>query len=373
MKENVIFNNISLFSGALGLDLGLERAGFKTLVAVEINSQCANTIRMNRPSIRVLQKDIRQVSTNEILQVAGVRRGEIDLLSGGPPCQSFSTAGKRGSIRDIRGQLFLEFLRVVRESRPRFFIIENVRGILSAPILHKPLDDGEITESSLMPSERPGSAIKYLLSQFAKIGYTVTYGLANAADFGVPQIRKRVFFIGSRNQIKIKLPIPTHTEKPTAGKEKWRVLSDALMGLDPKGDQSPKIPPSRIKYLKKIRAGGNWKDLPLRLQKQALGGAYHSGGGKTGFLRRLSFSRPAPTLVTWPYANATSLYHPIELRTLSIREYARIQQFPDDWKLYGTLAQQFEQIGNAVPIGLGYAFGKAIYDSLLELTMKIPQ
>lgn len=359
-----MFNNISLFTGAMGLDLGLEQAGFRTTVAVEMDPWCANTIRSNRPSIKVIQRDIRQVSTREILEAAGLKRGEPDLISGGPPCQPFSTAGKRGSIRDIRGQLFLEFLRVVRESQPKYFIIENVKGILSAAINHRPLDKRGKKHAPLRPYERPGAALKYLLSEFDKSGYKVTYRLVNAADYGVPQVRERVFFIGSRDGVEVPFPEPTHSKRGSGGKENWRTLSDAICNLNDNSPLAMKIPPARVRYLKKIPAGGNWRDLPLKLQKKAMGAAYYSGGGKTGFLRRLSFSEPAPTLVTCPVAKATSLLHPTELRPLSVKEYARIQQFPDDWKLDGAIRRQYRQIGNAVPIGLGRAFGEVIRECL---------
>lgn len=372
MEERVHFNNISLFTGAMGLDLGLEQAGFKTVVAVEMDPTCANTIRTNRPYVNVIEKDICNVNTGEILDTAGLRRGEVDLISGGPPCQPFSFAGKRRSIRDIRGRAFMEFVRIVKEVRPRFFLIENVRGILSAAIPHRPVDQREERRLPLKPSEKPGSALGYLLAQFDKLGYAVTYGLVNSADYGVPQTRERVFFIGSRDGLKLPLPEPTHSKEGGVGKEKWRNLSDAVYGLQEHRPLVLKLPPSRKKYLSKIPAGGNWKCLPKMMQKQALRGAYYSSGGKTGYLRRLSFSCPSPTLLTNPVAKATYLIHPLELRPISVKEYARIQQFPDDWIFCGSLRQQYRQIGNAVPIGLGLAFGKVIYERLYEQLAILP-
>lgn len=348
---------ISLFSGALGLDLGLEKAGFETRVAVEHNQSAAEMIRLNRPDIPVIQKDIEKVTTEEILDLAGLKPGEPIVVSGGPSCQTFSTAGKRGSLSDPRGVLFKEFLRVVRESKPRFFIMENVKGILSAAFKHRPLIERGPGYPPLETDEILGSALIHILDYFRSSGYYVIFDLLNAADFGVPQSRERVLFIGSRDGEQISMPDPTHAQNPLNGQYKWRTLREGLRNL---GDPNPiyrELISSKRKYLELIPEGKNWRALPLNMQDQALGGAAKSWGGRGGFLRRLAWNRTPPTITTSPDSKATMICHPTELRPLSVRECATLQQFPSDWQFVGSVTSQYAQIGNAVPVGLGAAIG----------------
>ena len=367
MRERAI---ISLFSGALGLDLGLERAGFRIKVAVESNRFAAETIRRNRPDIVVLEEDIRKLSTKEILHAAGLKVGEAAIVTGGPSCQSFSTAGSRGSLTDPRGGLFREFLRVVRQAQPRFFVMENVRGILSAAILHRPLAKRGPGFPPLKPDEFLGSALQVILKELGRLDYRVVYDLLNAACFGVPQVRHRVIFLGSRDGEDVQLPRPTHSES------QWVTLRKALKGLDDSAPEFVTIPSGKAKYLKLVPPGGNWRSLPERLQKKALGKAYDSWGGRNGFFRRLSWERPSPALTTRPDSKATILGHPYELRPLSVREYARLQQFPDDWIFAGGTPQKYKMIGNAVPLGLGEAVGRALVSLMrkrkpLELGLEV--
>lgn len=352
---------ISLFTGAMGLDLGLEKAGFKTRVVVEIDRRALNTIKVNRPNIPRIEKSIVEVSTDEILKEAGLKVGEAALVIGGPSCQSFSTAGHRKSVKDPRGSLFKEFIRVVKEARPRFFIMENVRGMLSAAIKHRPLKRRGPGFPVLKPEERLGSAFALLLRELKKTGYHIVYDLLNAADYGTPQIRHRVIIIGSRDGEALRMPTATHAEKGKGKRKTWVTLREALRGAKSHPDQRYcRIPKKWKKYLKYVPAGGCWTSIPKRRQRWAMGKAYKSWGGRKGFYRRLAWNLPAPSLTTEPASKATMICHPTELRPLSVAEYCRIQEFPDNWMFSGELSTIYRQIGNAVPVGLGKAVGNSI-------------
>ena len=370
MNSSDKYSVISLFSGALGLDLGLERAGFTPKVYVELDEKAVDTIRKNKPGIPVIAKDINFVSTAEILKIAELEVGDVTLVAGGPPCQAFSTAGRRMSFNDPRGALISQFIRVLREARPKYFLMENVRGILSAAIKHRPLKERGGSFPPLSDEEQPGSVFNLILKDFRDLGYNVSYRLVNSADYGVPQKRERVIIIGSRVSSPFVFPEPTHARIPENNQCKWRTLGDALGGLmDPCPEYVP-YSEERLSYLRLIPPGGNWRSLPEDIRPIAMGGAYKSGGGKVGFYRRLDFDKPSPTVTTSPFQKATDMCHPAEDRPLSVKEYARIQEFPDDWFFAGNLSDKYRLIGNAVPVGLGYAIGKALkyhidnYDSI---------
>ncbi|MCC3404633.1 MAG: DNA cytosine methyltransferase [Microcoleus sp. PH2017_10_PVI_O_A] len=362
---------ISLFAGAYGLDLGLEKAGFQTVSLVEIEPDATKTISLNRPHLSpcAVPRDIGQVNAETLLQEAGkilgldrpLRSNEVDLVTGGPPCQPFSTAGKRGSVGDPRGSLFMDFIRIVDEIKPRFFIMENVKGLLSAPIRHRPHDRRGLGCPQLEPDEMSGAALQVILAEMKRIGYEVVYDLLNTADYGVPQCRERVIFIGYKSNDPVTLPLPTHSQKGTGKKPKWLTLREGLKDLV---DSPPEFVPyseNRLKYLRLLTAGQNWKDLPSELKAAAMGGAYKSEGGKVGFYRRLAWEKPSPTVTTSPHQKATDMCHPDELRPLSVRECARIQTFPDDWVFHGSTTSKYRQIGNAVPVLLGKAIGEYLY------------
>lgn len=351
---------ISLFSGAMGLDLGLEQAGFVTRVAVECDRFAAATIRQNRPDIAVIEHRLEDVPTRDILRAAGLGRGEAAVITGGPSCQAFSTAGLRGSMGDPRGTSFREFLRVVREARPRFFVMENVKGVLSAAIRHRPLNSRGPGHPPLEDDEQLGSALMQILRDLRKTGYYVVFDLVNSADFGVPQTRERVLFLGSRDGEPLWMPSRTHSSSEEEGLAPWKTLRDAIRHLRTSSHEYTELPKGKRKWIAMVPAGGNWRDLPERCQKQALGAAYVSWGGRSGFCRRLAWDRPAPALTTRPDSKATMLAHPSELRSLSVEEYAAIQQFPAEWKLAGGTPQKYKQLGNAVPVGLGVAIGLAL-------------
>ena len=347
----------------MGLDLGLEAVGFRTAVALEKNKIAVETIRLNKgKDFPVIDKPIEDVDTEEILNLADMKPKEAFVLTGGPCCQSFSTAGKRQSLSDIkRGTLFRHFKRIVSEAKPRFFLMENVKGMLSAAIRHRPLDERGPGFPPLSADEELGSALKVIREELAELNYYVIFGLVNCADYGVPQKRYRVIFVGSRDGENIVLPEPTHSKNGDHGKSHWTTLRDAIGGLSGKQDYVP-LPEDRKKLLKLLKAGQNWRDLPEKLHRAALGAAADTWGGRSGFCRRLVWDMPAPTLTTDPIGRATTLCHPTRLRPLSVQEYARLQQFPKDWKFSGKSRQKYMQIGNAVPLGLGSALGIMLED-----------
>lgn len=344
----------------MGLDLGLESAqnGIRTAVALEINPIAVKTIRLNNPKLPVFNSPIENVSTAEILKAAGLNQGEAFAVTGGPCCQSFSTVGKRESLGDEkRGGLFRHFTRIVLEARPRFFIMENVKGVLSAAVRHRPLNERGPGWPPLSLEEEFGSALNVICDELAELNYHVIFSLLNCADYGVPQKRFRVVFIGSRDGERIQIPEPTHSEIGTLGSPRWVTLRQTIGQLNETSSEFVQFTPERINFLRRLKAGQNWVDLPVRLQRAALGAAFESWGGRVGFCRRLDWNKPSPTLTTAPDGRATTLCHPNELRPLSIAEYAKLQQFPSDWQFAGSTRQKYIQIGNAVPIGLGRAIG----------------
>lgn len=358
-----MYNTISLFSGAMGLDLGIEKAGFNIRVCVEMDKWAAETIRKNT-DIPVIEKDLNLVSTNEILEVAGLKCEDVTLVVGGPPCQAFSTAGKQRGLADFRGNVIIQYLRVINEIRPSYFILENVRGLLSAKLNTVP---EEYSEYDYIKDVK-GSVIYFITNELKKIGYSISYALLNSANYGVPEKRERVIIIGHLGS-RVPIPSPTHSESGQYGTLPWVTLRDAIGDLI-ENDMQHYIPlrPKSVEFMKMLKEGQNWRSLPPDTAERAMGKAYKLSGGKTGFLRRLSWDEPSPTLVTSPTMPATLLCHPTQLRPLSIEEYARIQQFPDTWKFEGRVETIYKQIGNAVPVGLGYAVGKQVMNDILGKT-----
>lgn len=352
---------LSFFSGAMGLDLGLEKAGFDIRLACEFNKYCRQTIALNRPNTALLS-DINDYSAEQILQAAQLSAEEVDLIVGGPPCQAFSTAGKRKAFNDDRGNAFLKYIDLALAIRPRLIVIENVRGLLSCPMDHRPHDQRGPEFPDLSQDEMKGGALNFVLSKLQLAGYTCSFNLYSAANFGTPQIRERVIIICSRDGVQAPFLTPTHSENGELGLPRWRTFREAVQGI--KHHDHLNFPEKRLKYYRLLGPGQNWRSLTPELQQEALGKSYFSGGGKTGFLRRLNWDKPAPTLVTHPAMPATDLAHPEENRPLSIQEYKRLQEFPDDWQLAGPLIEQYKQVGNAVPVSLGYAVGKLVSDLL---------
>ncbi|KPF69427.1 cytosine methyltransferase [beta proteobacterium AAP99] len=332
----------------MGLDIGLEQAGLRTVVAQDIDPWCVETIRRNGHV--AASGDLRELlakdqSAESLLDACGMRGREIFAVVGGPPCQPFSTAGKRLGVTDHRGQLYEDFVRVVSAIRPRFFVMENVKGLASMPSIL-----GE-------PESQP--VLEHILHLFKAIGYRTVHGVLDAVHYGTPQFRERLVIIGSRDGEEVFLPAPTHFPFHQDPQLRWRTLGEALEGLP---DVSPhaKFSAGIQQFLAFVPEGGNWKSLPEGIRKKAMGGAYESGGGKVGFFRRLSRREPSPTLVTSPVQKATLLAHPTQMRPLSVLEYARLQGFPDSWHFEGRLSDCYRQIGNAVPVPLGRAIGQTL-------------
>jgi DNA (cytosine-5)-methyltransferase 1 len=350
---------MSFFSGAMGLDLGLEQEGIHVSLVCEIDKHTRSTILANRPEVALLG-DLAVYSTQHVLEAADLKRSEVDLIVGGPPCQAFSTAGARRGFNDHRGNIFLRFIDLILDIQPKYAVIENVRGLLSAPLHHRPHSERGHNHQPLSVDEMPGGALMHVVNRFEQAGYGVSFNLYNSANYGVPQIRERVIMICHRGGEKLPYLTPTHSEGGGFGLKPWVSLREAIADLPNDDAIHATFPEERLRYYRLLKAGQYWKHLPTELQKQALGNSYYAGGGKTGFLRRLAWDRPSCTLVTSPAMPATDICHPDLDRPLSVQEYKRIQQFPDDWIVSGSVNDQYRQIGNAVPVGLGRAIGRAI-------------
>ena len=341
-KPSGDFTSIELFAGAGGLALGLENAGFRHVLLNEFDHDACNTLRLNRPEWNVLEGDVRDVDFSSM-------KGSVDLVSGGFPCQAFSYAGKGGGFEDARGTLFFELARAVKEIQPKVFLGENVKGLLSH-------DKG-----------RTFSVIKNTIRE---LGYTlVEPQILKAVMYNVPQKRERIFLVAVRNDLAEKV----HFEWPSPY-HRVVTLRDAFYAGDLYETDVPesigaKYPAKKAEVMSHIPSGGDWRNLPDEIAKEYMGGSYHLGGGKTGMARRLSLDEPSLTLTCSPSQKQTERCHPIETRPLTVREYARIQTFPDEWAFSGSLQNQYKQIGNAVPVNLSWAVGRA----LIRLFNQFPQ
>ena len=375
---------ISLFSGACGLDVGVERSGLVDIVAcVEISPIFCDTIRANQDrgllgsrALTVLQADLADLTGSKLLEMAAVQAQEIDLVIGGPPCQSFSTAGRRRTVLDPRGELLWDFLRFIVEIRPRFFIMENVRGLLSAALRHRPIAERpENGGPPLEADEVPGSVMSLWAEDIrAATGdeYRIDCFEVNSVNYGAPQTRERAIFIGNREGLKLDFPQPTHG--PVQGSQlplsedvvlhPWATLRDAIEGLTEDEPELLDFSPRKKRYLSLVPPGGNWRTLPESVQRESMGRAWHAKGGRSGWWRRLSWDLPSPTVVTMPNHAGTSMCHPDEIRVLSLAECAAIQEFPEGWVFCGTTAQKYEQVGNAVPPRLGQIAARVVGDAV---------
>ncbi len=324
---------IELFAGAGGMALGFKKAGFKHLSMVEVDKWAVKTLNKNF-KLDLEPNDITNISDfNKDLNI----NENIDVVAGGFPCQSFSYAGKRKGIDDTRGTLFYDFARAVRDLKPKVFVAENVQGLVK---------------------HDEGRTLKVIIETFENEGYDVTWKLLNSNDHGVPQKRKRIFIIGLRKDINIggyEFTFPKEKKyKP--------VLRDVLMNV-PDSD-GVKYNDYKYNVMKLVPPGGCWRDLPDDVARDYMKKSYYLGGGKTGMARRLSMDEPSLTLTTSPSQNQTERCHPIETRPLNIREYARIQTFPDNFIFEGSIANQYKQIGNAVPVNLAKEVAKKVKELL---------
>ena len=381
-QSKMKYTVVSLFSGGMGLDLGLEQTGrFRVVACVEKEHAFCETIRTNQragrldPDLQIFEGDISSLTPEKLLQATGLKRGEIDVLAGGPPCQSFSTAGKRAATQDPRGTLLWQYLRFIEALQPKFFLMENVRGLLSAALRHRPIairpNKGG---STLATDEEAGSVIRLFANDLQKIagsGYHMDCFEVNAVNYGAPQLRERAIFIGNRFNALVNFPDPTHgptiqvakpqpTLFPEEGLLPWATLGDAIGNLHETDPVLMDFSPRKKGFLSLVPPGSNWRSLPIEIQKESMGKAWIAKGGRSGWWRRLNFDLPCPTLVTMPNHASTSLCHPTEVRALTLREYARIQEFPDDWEFCGKTPEKYAQVGNAVPVRLGRVAGDVI-------------
>jgi len=390
-KNNNRYKAISVFSGAMGLDIGLENTDcYEVVACVEIEPSFCDSIRANQAAgrlnsdLKIFQGDITNINPNNILKACGLEPTQVDILIGGPPCQSFSTAGRRRTTQDPRGTLLWQFLRYVEVMQPRFFLMENVRGLLSAALKHRPIADRpEKGGTPLEPDEERGSVVRLFaedLQKFPGSNYHMDCFEVNAVNYGSPQLRERALFIGNRFNAVVDFPNPTHgpqktdeNSQPKLFKETekklspWRTLGDAIGHLNDPGDVIMDFSPRKKSFLSNVPPGSNWRSLPIELQKESMGKAWYAKGGRSGWWRRLSYDLPCPTLVTMPNHASTALCHPTEVRALTLKEYALIQEFPKDWEFCGRPTQQYAQAGNAVPVRLGEVAGEVIATELDKL------
>jgi DNA (cytosine-5)-methyltransferase 1 len=330
---------IELFAGAGGLALGLEQAGFETIGLVEIDETASKTLKMNRPNWNVINEDIKTLSELDLEKTFNIAKYELDLLSGGYPCQSFSYAGNRKGIDDTRGTMFYYYAKFLEKLKPKMFLAENVKGLLT---------------------HDKGNTLKTMIDVFEKMGYQVEKRVLNAWDFGVAQKRQRIVIVGIREDLVDRtdfyFPIPLKY-KP--------VLRDALKNVP----ESPgtNYSENRKKVMELVPPGGYWRDLPDDVARDYMKSCYFMGGGRTGIARKISWDEPCLTLTCSPSQKQTDRCHPEENRPFTTREYARIQSFPDEWFFSGTVSNIYKQIGNAVPVSLAKHIGLSIIKSLNEI------
>jgi DNA (cytosine-5)-methyltransferase 1 len=330
----VELTSIELFAGAGGLAIGLEAAGFESKGVFEFDKHACATLRHNRPAWNVVEGDVSEVDFTPY-------RG-VDLVVGGVPCQAFSYAGKRLGFGDTRGTLFWQFARAIRETRPRAFLMENVRGLVS--------HDG-------------GRTLKTMIAELTKIGYEVCEPhILNALHHSVPQKRERLILVGFLPGLGISFsaPIPSDVRLTLRDTLKAGCLYPTDVPLSP----GRSYPEKRRDVYAYVPPGGCWRNLPDGIREAFMGASLNSGGGRTGMARRLSWDEPSLTLLTSPSQRQTERCHPDETRPFTVRESARIQTFPDNWTFCGPVAAQYKQIGNAVPVALATAVGKQLSISL---------
>lgn len=357
---------ISLFSGAMGLDLGLEQAGFRCIACNEIDEVAVQTIRLNRPKLPVLDHSVEQVSADSLSSAVGYDVRGIDLVVGGPPCQAFSSYGQRRGLYDGRGKMIFEYFRLIDEIQPKTFLMENVRGLHSMPLVPKNADVSGVKVTA--EHRAPGSLLRELLKRFESIGYRVDCYLVNCVNYGAPQIRERLLCVGNRFGLVAGFPQPEFSNRPSDGLQPFRTLGDAIgSGFVDPDPSVMNFSPRKLKYLAMVPPGGNWRSLPVDIQKESMGKTWYLKGGRSAYWRRLSFDFPCPTVVTMPNHAGTSMCHPAELRALSAGELAAVQEFPSDWVMAGSVGDKCRQIGNAVPIRLGRVAGSAIKQLLKQI------
>lgn len=339
------YTSVELFAGGGGLALGMEKAGFHHLLLNEFEHSACETLRKNRPDWNVVEGDVHNVDFTPLC-------GKVDFLSGGFPCQAFSYAGKRLGFEETRGTLFFELARAVKEIQPKVFLGENVRGLYE---------------------HDNGRTLQTIKDVIAELGYTlIEPRVLRAIQYNVPQKRERLILIAVRNDI---APL-AQFEWPDVAKS-VQTLRDAfykgeLYNNDVPASDGQKYPEKKRAVMELVPEGGDWRNLPPNVAQEYMKASYHLGGGKTGMARRLAMDEPSLTLTCAPAQKQTERCHPYETRPLTVREYARIQTFPDDWQFCGPLTAQYKQIGNAVPVNLSWAVGRAIVRFLNKIEEQLP-
>ena len=378
--------SVDFFSGAGGLTCGLKMAGFESILGSDIHAIYAKTFARNNPKTRVITDDIRELSEHAILELTGLKPGELDLVAGGPPCQGFSINAPIRSLDDQRNNLFKEYLRIASILRPKAILIENVPGLIS---LGK------------------GTVVAAIYKHLEGMGYKVDHRILFAGHYGIPQMRFRTIFIALRDGGRIEFPEPTHDAQAVANfagakelclkihplfsgnlKNKttvWDAISD-LPELDPgqsiddaeysvaqqselqeilrEGSERiynhacAKLGKANLDRLKHIPQGGSWRDIPHEMLPKGLQRARRSDHTKR--YGRLHPDSLCSTILTKCDPHWGSFFHPTQDRAISVREAARIQSFPDRYIFTGNLTQQFEQVGNAVPPLMAKAIGEKI-------------
>jgi DNA (cytosine-5)-methyltransferase 1 len=321
--ERTNYSVIELFSGCGGMALGFENAGLNTKLLVEIDKTCVATLKLNRPQWNVIHSDISNVDFKPY-------EGQVDIVAGGFPCQAFSYAGHSRGFEDTRGTLFFEFARCVQEILPKITLAENVRGLVE---------------------HDQGRTLATMSQVLESLGYRVSYKLLRAQFLDVPQKRERLIIVGVRKDLDIEVFFP---------KEKSYTISVRTALKDCPSSICANYPSRKKEIMALVPPGGYWRDLPEELQKEYMKNSLYLGGGKTGMARRLSWDEPSLTLTCSPAQKQTERCHPEETRPLNVREYARLQSFPDDWQFSGSMAAQYKQIGNAVPVNLAYHVGQSL-------------
>ncbi|RLA66667.1 MAG: DNA (cytosine-5-)-methyltransferase [Epsilonproteobacteria bacterium] len=334
------YQSIELFAGAGGMALGMERAGLHHLLLNDFDRHATQTLKQNRPQWNVIHGDVAQIDFSPYI-------GKVDVLTGGFPCQTFSYAGKKMGMEDTRGTLFYEFARALKESEPTLFLAENVKGLFS---------------------HDEGRTLQTMVEVFESMGYKVLAPkVLKAIHYHVPQKRERVFIVGIKKEYSHKVDFIWPRESTELYTLKDALKKGPLFSSDVATSQGQTYPDKKKKILDLIPAGGYWRDLKIDLQKEYMMKSFYLGGGKTGIARRIAWDEACLTLTCSPAQKQTERCHPDETRPFQVREYARIQTFPDEWTFEGSMNQQYKQIGNAVPINLAYAMGTALVQTLNKI------
>lgn len=320
---------IDLFAGAGGTALGFHNAGISHVMLNELDSNAAETLRVNSAehglNWNVVEGDVSEIDFKQY---------NAEIIQAGFPCQAFSYAGKSRGFDDTRGTLFFEFARAIKDIRPKIAIGENVRGLIK---------------------HDNGRTLTTMLNTLDELGYNVNYRLLRAQYLDVPQKRERLIIVAVRKDVDAPILFPKE-------RDYFISMRQALAGC-PKSEGQV-YPERKRQIMELIPEGGNWRDLDENLQKEYMGGSYYLSGGRTGMARRMSWDQPCLTLTCAPAQKQTERCHPEETRPLTVREYARIQTFPDDWHFSGKMTSRYKQIGNAVPVNLGFHVGRCVLASL---------